>query len=301
MDKALAKKGIGYYIINIAVVLAAVCFLYSKYFAGMLEEIESISSNIAVILGIMVLIAFIYAIKAFRLYIILLDERLSWKRFLRVYIKTMPVSLAFPLKLGEIFRMYCFGVETGSLATGILGILTERFFDTIPLLVLIVLFTLMSGGEVITLVVLLAGFLILISALYLSFPSIYSYANRYCMVNIQSGRSVKLLKLLDGLNKWYLRVKKLIKDRVALLLIISTFTWLAECGILMLFVRGMGDEFASDIFLSYISSVCSGITNSYVNLYVGLSAILFFLVFMAVYASSFVGEAFKIRSVKWQR
>ncbi len=277
-----------YYVINTAVMVMAVYFLYIKYFAGMMETVRDNAQSIPVLLLIALLIAVIYAFKALRLYIILMDNRVSLKRFFRVYIKSMPVSLAFPLKLGELFRMYCFASETGSAAIGILSILTERFFDTIPLLALIVIFTLLSGERIITLVVLLAGFLILITALYLSFPSIYTYANRYCMVSIRSERALKLLRLLDIADKWYGRVKSLIKDRVAILLIISSFTWLAECGILMLFVKGMGDEFRPDIFLSYISSVFSGTTNGYVDLYVGLSAVLFFAVFIVVYTLSFV-------------
>lgn len=284
------SRKISYYIINAVVILVAVYFLYTRYLAGMIGEVSKQSINLPLIVLTAVLIAVIYFFKALRLYIILIDNRISLKRFFRVYIKSMPVSLAFPLKAGELFRMYCFASETGSLATGILGILAERFFDTIPLLALIIIFTLLSGEKIITLVVLLAGFLVLITALYLSFPSIYTYANRYCIVNIRSGRSLKLLKLLDIAYRWYERVKNLIKDRVAILLIISSFTWLAECGILMLFVKGMGDVFRPEIFLSYISSVFSGSTNRYVDLYVGLSAVLFFAVFIAVYTFSFAGR-----------
>ncbi len=286
------KRGRLYYLINTAAIIAGVFFLYSKYFAGMLTVIEDRTRSILLFLFISLLIAVIYCMKAFRLYIIFMDNRVVLKRFFRVYIKTMPVSLAFPLKLGEIFRMYCFSCETGSAATGILGILVERFFDTIPLLALIIIFTLLSGEKIITLVILLAGFLILITALYLSFPSIYAYANRYCMVSIRSERSIRLLRILESADKWYGRVKSLIKDRVAILLIISSFTWLAECGILMLFVKGMGDEFRPDIFLTYISSVFSGSTNGYVDLYVGLSAVLFFAVFIIVYALSFIRKIF---------
>jgi|GEM_PF-759144 len=289
------NKSFIYYFINAVIIICAVYFLYTKYFAGMLDEIGTGGGSVALLLGVTALIAVIYILKAFRLYIIFLDSRISGIRFLEVYLKTMPVSLAFPLKSGELFKMYCFAVETGSLRLGILGILVERFFDTIPLLVLLILFTMISGGTVIPIVIITSGFLILISALYFSFPSIYSYMNKYCMINIKSEKAVGLLKLLEGVKSLYDILKVLIKDRVALLLIISSFTWLSECCVLTLFAFGLGYGFETDLFLTYINSVFTGETNGYVNIYVGLSAVLFLAVFLIVYAIKYMK---KIRRVK---
>lgn len=260
--------------------MAAVYLLYTRYFEGMINQ-SGLKPQL--LLGVAVLMTFIYAMKAFRLYVIFMDRRPGWGRFMEVYIKTMPAAIAFPLKAGELFRMYCFGVELGSFRLGILGILAERFFDTIPLLILLILFTMVSGGNVMPIVVVTAGFLILILAVYLSFPSIYLYINKYCMVSIRSQKAVRLLELLESVKKWFDLLKGLIKDRVALLLIISSFTWLAECFVLMLFAWGLGYGFETDLFLTYVNSVFNGQTNAYVNLYVGLSAVLFLLAFIIVY------------------
>lgn len=260
--------------------MAAVYLLYTRYFEGMINQ-SGLKPQL--LLGVAVLMTFIYAMKAFRLYVIFMDRRPGWGRFMEVYIKTMPAAIAFPLKAGELFRMYCFGVELGSFRLGILGILAERFFDTIPLLILLILFTMVSGGNVMPIVVVTAGFLILILAVYLSFPSIYLYINKYCMVSIRSQKAVRLLELLESVKRWFDLLKGLIKDRVALLLIISSFTWLAECFVLMLFAWGLGYGFETDLFLTYVNSVFNGQTNAYVNLYVGLSAVLFLLAFIIVY------------------
>jgi len=277
-----------YYLINAAVMAAAVYFLCTKYVAGMAENVRRSGRTAFVFVIIMLFIAMIYAMKAFRLYVIFMDRGIGWIRFIEVYIKTMAASLAFPLKLGELFRMYCFGVECQSFRLGFLGVLIERFFDTIPLLILLVVFTAISGGTVIPLVIILAGFLVLISALYLSFPSIYSYMNRYFMINGHSMKAVRALKLLEAMKEWHGIIKTLIKDRVSLLLIISSLTWLSECLVLMVFVQGLGDEFSTGIFLSYISSVFSGQTNGYVDLYVGMSAVLLLIVFTVVYVIKYI-------------
>ncbi|MBO4375386.1 MAG: flippase-like domain-containing protein [Lachnospiraceae bacterium] len=274
-----------YYLINAAVIVLAVYFLYTRYFEGMLAQT---GLQVPLIIGVGLLMALIYAMKAFRLYVIFMDRCPGWGRFIEVYIKTMPAAIAFPLKAGEFFRMYCFGFEMGSLRLGILGILAERFFDTIPLLVLLILFTLISGDTVMPIVVVTAGFIILILAVFLSFPSIYLYINKYCMVSIHSKKSVKLLEMLEGIKKWYDMLKDLIKDRVALLLIISSFTWLAECFVLMIFAWGLGYGFETDLFLTYVNSAFNGQTNEYVNLYVGLSAVLFLLAFIIVYPVRYI-------------
>ncbi len=282
------KKTKLYYILNFVVMALAIFFLFSRYVTGMIEGVKESRNAYFVIPGIMLMIAVIYAMKAFRLYVIFMDRGIGWSRFLEVYIKSMAASLAFPLKLGELFRMYCFGMETGSFRMGILGVLIERYFDTIPLLILLMLFTLISGNTIIPLVILLAGFLVLISAVYITFPSVYSYMNRYFMINGHTEKTIKALKLLKGSKEWYEVIKALIKDRVGLLIIISSLTWLSECFVLMVFVRGMGDTFKTEIFLSYISSVFSGQVNGYVNLYVGMSAVLLLIVFIAVYVIKYV-------------
>ncbi len=274
-----------YYIINAAVIVAAVYLLYTRYFEGMLKQT---GLKLPLLLGVGILMTFIYAMKAFRLYVIFMDRRPGWGRFMEIYIKTMPAAIAFPLKAGELFRMYCFGVELGSFRLGILGILAERFFDTIPLLILLTLFTMISGGNVMPIVVVTAGFLILISAVYLSFPSIYLYINKYCMISIRSQKAVKIMELLESVKKWFDMLRELIKDRVALLLIISSFTWLAECFVLMIFAWGLGYGFETDLFLTYVNSVFNGQTNAYVNLYVGLSAVLFLLAFIVVYPVRYI-------------
>lgn len=231
--------------------------------------------------------AVIYVIKAVRLYLILLEHRIAIKRYLKLYIKTTLVSLVLPLKTGELFKVYCYGTEMNSMKCSLLSVLVERYFDTIPLAILLIGFTFYSKVGSSLMVILLTAFLILTTVSYLIFPSSFHYINRFCIMNVNSERGLLLLDMMKKINSWYFDIQELIKGRGIILILLSGITWLMEYGILVCVSKGLGHIFRTDTFVIYINSIFVGSDNTYINLYVGISVVIFLFLTILVYGVSY--------------
>lgn len=216
----------------------------------------------------------VYGIKALRLYIILLEKRLALANFIRLYIKTTLINLVFPFKLGEVFRMYCYGTEFRNYKRGFLLILIDRYFDTLPLLLLLLVSTAGQQNRVSGVVAVLCIFIILLTIFYWIFPSSYKYLNRFLIMNIESDRGIFALDMIRKAQNWYLYAKELIRGREAILLVLSGCAWLAEYAMLYCLVIGSGRIFKAENFVSYMNAVFTGKSNEYVDIYICMSGLI---------------------------
>lgn len=193
--------------------------------------------------------------KMMRLYLILLESKIEFKRFVLTYLKTTLTNLIIPFKLGEIFRIYCFSRETKVFQIGLFGVLIDRFFDTITLLVILIPFELFITDRI----TLVTGFLTIFAALavfvFIVFPGIYGYLNRYIIMNRTSKRSMTVLRGLEVAKTWYEHVKNLIKGRYALIVLLSCAAWVVEIGVLWCLARMRGISFTAVAFSNYIASI----------------------------------------------
>lgn len=255
------------------VIATAIVLLFFNIFMHMTVMLieEKKMTLILVFLGAII----IYVIKATRMYLIMLEKRLTFKRFIKVYVMTSLVNLAFPFKLGEIFRVYSYGNQMENYKQGFLCVIVDRYFDAVPLFILLFGFTMATSGTLLSVVVVLFLFLILITVAYYIFPSTYQYMNQFIIIGTNSSKGIWALTMLDKANGWYQYVTELVKGRGIILLVLSIITWLMEYAILILLAKGLQDTFKMEDFVNYMNSVFIGIKNLYVMLYVGISAALF--------------------------
>lgn len=80
----------------------------------------------------------VHALKMMRFYLVLLEQKISVKEFLFLYIKTTFINLLIPFKLGEVYRIFCVVRFTKCLQIGILSVVLDRFFDTFILLLFLI-------------------------------------------------------------------------------------------------------------------------------------------------------------------
>lgn len=205
---------------------------------------------------ILILFLLVHAFKAMRLYLIVIDEKIPFRRFLLLYSTTTLVNLVVPFKLGEFFRIFVFIKATGDKKIGFLSVLLDRFFDTVALVLILLPYELLKGGIVSSSTLLLAVFIVVLVFVYISFSSFYTYLNRYIIMNRSSKGAMGSLKLLEFLKSGKDYVTRLIHGRYALLIICSFVAWLIECAILHLMSGLFGLEEGNDIS-SYIQSIIS--------------------------------------------
>ncbi|MBR6451873.1 MAG: flippase-like domain-containing protein [Lachnospiraceae bacterium] len=231
-----------------------------------------IFENPWLLLPLLVLFVMVHGAKSMRLYLIVIDEKIPFARFLLLYCVTTLVNLIVPFKLGEFFRIFVFTKATKSFRVGFLSVLLDRFFDTVALVLILLPFELLKGGTVSDSTLLLAAFVVVSVFAYVSFLSFYTYLNRYLIMNRTSGGAMMSLRFLELMRAGYNYVRRLIHGRYALLVIFSFVAWLLECGILFLLSKASG--LAGLDFSAYIQSIISTATTPLMSRYVKISILL---------------------------
>ncbi|MBR5359845.1 MAG: flippase-like domain-containing protein [Lachnospiraceae bacterium] len=199
----------------------------------------------------------IHTVKMFRMYLLLLESRIEFRRFIFAYCRTTLINLAIPFKLGEIYRMAVFSRITKSAPVGIASVVVDRFFDTLALVLILLPLSALSPSGISAVSVFLMVFVAVVIFVYIMFPSAYGYLNKYIIINRTSARSMTVLRWLEILNSGYEYVKRLVTGRYALLTLMSFGAWVLEGGLLFLISRLLGLGFGMSEFSDYITSIMS--------------------------------------------
>lgn len=289
---SMKKKS--YYVINIIILIITSIFLWNRLLKMILIfqwKKETVLWGTGAILGVIL----VHITKSLRLYLIILEQRIPIKFFFKQYIKTTLVNITLPIKSGELFKLYCYGTELNNYKISLLSILIDRYFDSIPLIGMLVILTSMSGmGKVSLVLWILLIFFLLLTILFFIFPSTYCYLNKFYIMNIHSIYGINTLKVLDTLNTWYLYVKKLIRGRAVLMLLLSGIAWVMEYTVLLCLSFAIGIDFSTDTFINYMNSTFTADGNLYVTIYTAVSAFIFLLLMCGTYSMSLIKKRMKI-------
>ena len=213
-----------------------------------------------ILIGAAILIVFlcVHLIKMMRMYLIVMDRKVSFDRFVPAYLRTTLVNLIIPYKLGELYRVGVFYRISGGFKTGFFSVLIDRFFDTLALILILLPYQLFISGKVTVPTVLLTVFVIVVLMTYRVFPPSYEFLNRYIITSRDSKRSMMALAALESVNGWYLYVRDLVKGRYGILLLFSLAAWILEITVLAGFSKICNMSFTVSDFGVYIESIVSG-------------------------------------------
>lgn len=250
--------------VTLALVLAScIYFLLTLDKAGVLG---ALSGRYAFLPLLIVISIAVQLIKATRMYIIMIDTRLSYADNLRHYAATTIINIAIPFKIGELYRIFLYGNVIDSYAGGIVRVLTDRLVDTAALLTLLSLLLVLKGTAVLPLyLVLLAAFVILV-VVWMAFPSIYRFWNDYLIAQKHSARAVRVLRVLSDANNAYQYLRKLIRGRLFIMYILSLLAWGLELvGVYAL--TSFSHANVSSQIAAYLNSTLSAAASEYQKLY----------------------------------
>jgi len=229
----------------------------TEYSIGSYFENISIVSVIPLIILCLIGFVLVHVIKLMRMYLVVIEQKIPFDRFIPAYLRTTLANLIIPFKLGEVYRVGVFSRITGSINIGFFSVLIDRFFDTLALLIIILPYQLFGGKGVGTPVIFLAIFLLVVIFTYGMFPSTYRYLNRYIITSRTSKRSMAVLRGLEKINGWYLYVEKLVSGRYGLMFLLSIGAWLLELLEILGIAKIFNIEFKLADFSKYISSILS--------------------------------------------
>lgn len=197
----------------------------------------------------------VHLFKMLRLYLVLMEHRLGFGRFVMLYLKTTLVNLIIPLKLGELYRFFCISRETRHWQVGVLSVLTDRFFDTLALCIILVPADLVVFGKLSVITLLFLAIMALIVICYLSVLPTYQYLNRYLIRQKSSARAMAALRGLDVVKVWYDFTQELISGRFALILLCSFAGWAFEIGTIKALAAFLRLPFGTGDFAAYIQAI----------------------------------------------
>lgn len=265
--------------------IIAICMVaYILIFSGVVKNIQIKYEDIIIIGSIIVIFLLIHILRMFRLYILLIEEKIPIKEFVKLYMKTTFINTVIPFKLGEFYKMICYGEKLKSFSAGISLVWIDRFFDSVILMILMIV---ASSFKIISPIYVILSLFILFSILiYLTFENTYKYFNLLVLEKGRSKRSKIYLEIIDETKKIYKKAKNMIKYRSVPVIFLSALIWGFEYLIAYLIINQLFNmEFSLSIFTDYINDVFMIFNTKYVNISefnIGIMLVIFAIIYIFI-------------------
>lgn len=220
----------------------------------------------------LVVFCLVHVIKMMRMYLVVMDQKVSFDRYVPAYLRTTLVNLIIPYKLGELYRIGVFYRISGGFKTGFFSVLIDRFFDTLALVMILLPYQMFISRNITTPTILLTVFEVAVLLAYRIFPPSYDFLNRYIITSKESKRSMMALSALEQINGWYEYSRGLVAGRYGILMLFSLAAWVLEIAVLAIFNKLCGQNFGVSDFGVYIESIVSSADYETKRLYTAASA-----------------------------
>ncbi len=251
----MRKNRIVYNMINISVVTTAV-FLFQRAYGSVWEIFDEYMFETLLVMAVTVII--VHSVKAGRLYLSLYGSDMDFHTHLKIYCKVIPVSVIFPLKLGEFFRMYCYGRQLENVLKGTVIILLDRVMDTTALVTMLLLVRMFSGGHMTLLAYILIIFLAMMLIAYCVFPGIYRFWKKHILRAPATEKGLAALKMLEMLSAVYLEIEGVVRGKGIILYFMSLVAWGVEIGSVILLNEIPGGGGLDGVITGYLMSALGG-------------------------------------------
>lgn len=274
----MKKNNYWYNAINLVVLLLTAGMFISEFYKNKLFKYCDFGYITVLTLTVII----VHVIKTGRLYLALYGTNIGFCAYIKTYCKVTPVSVVFPFKLGEFFRMYCYGTQLKALLKGIIVVLLDRFMDTAALVTIILMAWIFNGGQIAILAYVLLLFLIFAFLIYLVFPGVYKFWKEYILKAKATEHKLTVLKVLESLNILYAEVTNITKGRGVILYFMSLIAWGAEIGCIALLCGINKETHLSDTITDYLSSALGSGSSIELNQFVFISVILMIVVYIVI-------------------
>ncbi|WP_440113312.1 lysylphosphatidylglycerol synthase domain-containing protein [Paenibacillus sp. QZ-Y1] len=234
-------RHLGSKLFSLQLLLFGLGISFSLYLAYNFRFIETRFSYFIVIAIICYLIA--HLIRICRLYILFIDRRFSFSEIVKVYIITTWINFVIPFKFGEIYRILEFSKLCRSFKMGIVAIWIERFFDSLLLMSIFIMFVNYHDKNHFIFFALLFLFLMLSVFCFFSFLPTFRYINRFLLSESKSPRGLLALEIMSSAREYYVYAKKLLNGKLAILLGTTFLVWVLEFFTYYLVLASIGSKF----------------------------------------------------------
>lgn len=273
-----------YYFINaIVIILAFILLIFYPHFQYKFIEVCENLNKPLLIFTFLIMFIMIHFIKIFRFYLIIMKERMSALSFVKLYIKTTFVNIIMPYKIGEVFRLYCYGYYLNNYKKSFFSIIVERFFDICALLTILIPIEIYILGKLSWLTIILVICSVILLTFYKIYSSFYTFMNRFLIINLSTKTSIRTLKTIeivyDGIND----VKELIMGRSILIYFLSLISWSLEYVMFKLIAKIIGHPFNTEIFSQYLNALLGKGSSDIISVYTISSSMVLGLIMLCIY------------------
>lgn len=269
-----------YKTINISV-LFITFILFCNLYEKKEEEFYEFTPCNFIILVVMVIV--VYGIKAIRLYFIMFNQNISINLFLKQYCKVLPVSIIMPFKLGELFKIYCYGYALQNYFNGAVIILLDRFIDTLAIVSLIVILSAIYGTNPGILFYVFIVFIVGIILCYMLLPGMFRYWTHYFIKAEATKNNLRVLEILEKLNGSLIEIQNIVKGRCMILYIISLIAWIVELGGVAIINQFSGERNILTGIMEYLESVLYSSNSAYLRQFILVSVAVMLFIYVVLY------------------
>jgi hypothetical protein len=273
--------------INIIVLL--ISFALFVYFYSDVKTIFN-KSSVETVVVVAVTAVVVQVIKTFRLYLAFQGKGLSVSQHIKQYCKVLPACILFPFKLGDVFRIYCYGYQIHSYFKSVVVILFDRFIDTLALVTMIIVIKTMGNSTFMPLFYILSIFLVGLIIGYMIFPGMYRYWKKYFLSTRASKRSNHVLRALEQFNKVYTELAEVVRGRGIILYILSLVAWGTEIGGLSISNKVFFHQGTVDAVNEYLMSALVGSEVVYLQQFIWISIVFVIVVYVCLHFKMLFNE-----------
>lgn len=266
----MGTKGTGYKAANVAVIFITVLWFIHNYRYMFRYSGENSPFSDLLLAGMVFLV---HLIKMVRLYLALYGTGISRSVYLKTYCKTAAVSTILPFKLGEFFRMYCYGWQARNMLRGIVVICLDRFMDTSALVTMVLLVWGIYGGRFAPVTCFFLLFLAALLLAYHVFPGIYHFWKKNLLRADVTKNKLHALQALEDLQMVYGEVRNTLQGRGIILYFLSLAAWAVEIGNIAVMNHIVRKESMTVMVSEYLMSAVGGKTSLELDRFIFVSAI----------------------------
>jgi len=206
-----------------------------------------------------------HGVRILRLAFLIGGWRVGFREVASLHLMTSAVSLAVPLKLGELYRVAELSSLTGGAVRAIVIVWCERAFDAVVLLVMLaVAITQIPGAvtEVGAIAAFVTAFVVATAIMLYIVPDNLRRLGVFIIRRYRSPASVSALKAIETMRQASREVPDLLQSKVASLATLTALIWLCEVGTFALAAPALSGSLALafDGLLAFLAAVTRGMT-----------------------------------------
>jgi hypothetical protein len=203
-------------------------------------------------------------LRILRLALLIGGWRVGFRTIVSLHLMMAAVSLAVPLKLGEVYRVIELTNVVASFSRAVVIVWWERAFDVSVILLILLLALARSSGAVPpefgAVAALAIGFIALTALTFFVVPDNLRRLSVLIIRRYSSRRTVPVLRLIDLLRRAILEAPRMVSGKVASLVTLTALIWICEISCFAIAFPSITLGTALDSLVNFLSAVTRGET-----------------------------------------